>query len=870
MRGRTRAGNNRLKQLTMKRITTIIGMMLIVLSLSAQSEGMLLRHTEVIGDAMGEGTGITQWTKPLYDKYGRVAREAVYGKDLDNSIELTRYTTNIFDNQGRMVESSSQQYGFFDGDDMAFHASEDTTTYVYDARGNLLIEETQRYQKIEYTYDEQDNCIKKVRYNYARFTGEWEESETTEYSDFLPGFVNKPTKINNTGRWDSYVYVGEIAYDEAGRMLSEKHYNNWNRMKLVGNSMYWTYDDNGRLTMYEKKYVNDSGQEEDYRRTIYILQSNTAPDVERIEQHSQNCYTDGKWYNDPTYLIHEYTRYDHARFAPAITASHDDNNVVTLVVTMPEQAFSDSDSDGDRAALKILDNGIVLDIVTMAAARDKGMLSADGKTITWTSGIFRNGHHEMTAQYVQTTTDAPTTDTTIDWNISNAVSITLDKQLPAPSNLRGVVAEKDKYDNYDLTVMWDAAENAEEYAIQRYNVILQNHSIADNDQDPTKGMELTWTIKGLMAPVTFMVQAVYPYGKANSEYVTLDPKDFLVVMNDTRICVEEERTWIDGSKTEVRKYFVDKTDKVVRSSLYENEDEDENENENGMVLESYAKWEYSSEEKPQTITVTTDNNVQVRTCTYNEEGRLAEYSYDAEEDDAKYKYTVVFTYDGIGRLDTETVKQTKYKSNGSLGTTKTLSQTKYIDSPDDDYIVNGVYSEYNSLSAKWTEVATVKRYMMPAKSIYAPTAEVKANTLDGLTISVKPSAETMTGTSAFNIYRDGEMIAQGIALYDEEHVVQSEYGEFQEWLFKDEYQGAGKVCEYIVQYATLDNNMNYNRAYSIAEPLTVDFDQATDGISPPTPEGGVSDGDGIYNLAGQKVQRGYKGIVISKGRKRIL
>lgn len=840
----------------------------------AQSEGMLLRHTEVIGDAMGESTGITQWNKPLYDKNGNILREAVYGKGLNEIIELVRYTTNILDDKGQKVESSSQQYGIFDGEDMGFHAAEDTTRYEYDDRGNLIAEETQYYQRIEYTYDEQDNCIKKTRYNYTHFTGEWAESEVTEYSDFLPGFTNKPTKINNTGRWDSYIYVGEIAYDNAGRKISEKHYNNWHRMKLVGNSFYWTYDDDGFLTLYEKKYVNDGGVEENYRRTNYIKQTGTAPGVERIEQHSQNYYTDGKWYDDPTYLIREYTHYDHAKYAPEITVTHDnETNIITVVTTLPEQAMI----DGDRAALKILDNGVVVDIVTVAQARAKGMLSADGKTVTWTSGAYKNGHHEMVVQYVQANDENPTTDTTTDWNISNAVGVDLNKWLPAPGNIRGVVAEKDKYGDYNLTVAWDAAEDAEAYGIQKYNVIIKGYSIADNSEDPAKGMALTWKLKGLREAVTFMVQAVYPYGKANSEYVTLNPKDYMPVVSDTRICVEEERTWIDGTRTEVRKWFVDKTDKVVRSNLCSSNDDD-NEDDNastgsaqaggsGLVLESYAKWEYSSEEKPETITVTSEDNVQVRACTYDENGRLAEYSYDAEEEDAKYKYTVSFTYDGEGRLDTEIVKQTKYKSSGALGNTKTLSQTKYTNDPNDENIVNGVYSEYNSLNARWTEVATVKRYMMPAKSIYAPTAEVKANTLEGVTFSVKPSEETMAGVSAFNIYRDGEMIAQGIGLFDEEHVVVTEFGDFVEWLFKDDYQGAGKVCEYLVQYATLDNYMNYNRAYSIAEPLTVDFDQATR-ISPPTPEGGAS--EGIYNLAGQRTTMTGHGIYIIKGRKRIL
>lgn len=821
----------------------------------AQSAGMQLRHSEVIGDAMGEQKDqITQWTKPYYDKDGRLVREAVYGRCLDGSIELTRYTTYEYNEKGQLASKSSQQYGVFDGEDFAFRASNDTTVYEYDAAGNILSEVTQEYERKDYTYDNAGNLVKKVRSMFN--SGQWKESEVTEYYDFVNG---QPTKLNNIGQWSSYIYVGEIAYDEKGNKVKELHYNNWEEKKLTGNSFYWTYDKDGNLSLYEKKYVNGNGEEVDQLRTIYTTLLAEA-DKERISVKTQT-YSVGAWYNEPTSIVREYAKYNHADYAPELSAEKfDDENRIKVVITLPKQAVA----DGDKAALKIMDNGLLLDIVTVAQAREKGMLSADGKTITYITDIFRNGDHEMLAQYVQANGEIVNEETTTDWNISNQVKIVLNKFLPAASNIQAIEADRDKDGYYSLSVKWDAAPDAEAYGLIRYNVMVQGFSVPDNFDEELKCLDLTWTFMYLEEPVTFMIQAVYPYGKANTEYVTMDPKRYLQVVDDNRICVEEERTYAAGNKegydagtVKVEKFFINDNNKLLRSAVYNKDAEGK------LMLEGYSKYDYDGD----VVTKTTGEDIKQLTYTYTEAGKINTVTEDVQEGSAKYQYVSSYNYNmKDGSLETIVVKRAKYNKSNALGSFSNYAQTIYTNDPDNDYVVYGSYSIYDAMKAKWTEVATVKRSMIYAGNDHTTTASALEVTKDHVVISAIPAMENLNGLAAFNIFRDGEIVAEGLSIFDENYLKQSESGDFIDWNYTDMAPEGKDKCEYIVQFATLDNYMNFDRAYYSSNPFVVDFANASGIKNLQTTKTNNHNGT-IYNLNGQKVGNNYSGIVIKNGKK---
>ncbi len=837
----------------MKKLLLTFGAVLASIGIYAQVPGMLLRHTEVIGDAMGEQHGVTQWTKSYYDKEGKVIREAVYGLCLDGSIEITRYVTYQYNAQGQLVSKSSQSYGLYDGADLAFKSANDETTYTYDANGNLTFESTEGYEQKEYTYDGEGHLIKKVRSSYDN--GSWVTSETTEYSDFIGG---KPTKLNNTGRWDSYVYVAELSYDDNGNKVKEIHYNNWSDKKLVGNSFYWTYDAEGFCTLYEKKIIN-SGSERDYLRSTYkkIL---TDDNQFRVEEKTQTN-TSGEWYNQATSLVREYAKYNHADNAPqAAVDKIGDENRIRVSVTLPAQAATDGD---DNAALKVMDNGIILDFLTVAEAKSRGMVS--GNTVTFETDILRNGNHEILVQYLTVKGSASKLDdtNTLGWNVSDPVMITLDKQLPAASNVCAVSADKDKNGMYSLVIKWDAAPNADSYKLIRYNVMMKGYAVPENYEDADKCLDLTWTLSNLTGPVSVMIQAVYPYGKANTEYVTFDPKEYYQVADDDRICVEEERTYLEGNNLNVNagakvveKFFVDANDVVIRSAVYNCDLE------GNPSLITYNKYSYDGN----VLTIASDQTSEVHTRTLNEQGKLATDTYDVMIDGAKYQYVVTYNYSAKdGRLESEVVKRAKYKSNGTPGASSNYSQTIYTNDSEDDGIIHGVVSTYDAMKAKWTEGAHVKRYMMPAKSTYAPTAKALEVNENSVVISAIPQSEHLAGTAAFNIYRNGELIVKGASLLDEEYMKSTDTGDFIDWNYTDTAPEGVTECEYIVQYAILDNYMQYKRAYAVADPFTVTFSGAT--AIPSVMQNSEFRMQNLYNLAGQRVGNDYRGIVIKNGKK---
>ena len=391
----------------------------------------------------------------------------------------------------------------------------------------------------------------------------------------------------------------------------------------------------------------------------------------------------------------------------------------------------------------------------------------------------------------------------------------------------------------------------------------KGYAVAENYEEKDKCFDLTWTLKNLDGPVDVMIQAVYPYGKANTEYVTINPKDYVQISDDNRICVEEECTFVEGNNlnadagvTLVEKFFVDANDVVNRSAIY-NFDKDGN-----LQLAQYNKYSYDGD----VLTIASDETTETHTRTFDENGKLATDTYDLQEGSAKYQYVTTYNYSAKdGRLESEVVKRAKYKSNGSLGASSVYAQTTYTNDPEDDGIVYGVLSTYDAMKAKWTECAHIKRYMMPGKSTFAPTAKALEVTNESVVISAIPQPEHLNGIAAFNVFRDGELIAKGVSLLDEECMKTTEDGEFLDWNFKDLAPEGKSQCEYIVQYVTLNDLMEYNRPYASSTPFIVDFANAS-GIVP-LMRNAECRMQNYFNLAGQKVSKDYRGIVIMNGKK---
>lgn len=218
----------------------------------AQSPDMKLRCVEKWGDAMGDAKGISTKAVSYYNSDNQIVSETDYGADYVTGEYLpSRFTVYEYNDKKQLVKKYSQQYGLYDGEDLAFKASVDTVYYSYDDAGRLICEQgIQSKDSIVYEYDDQGNKVRYARYLPDFYgtvnNGQPYVMQEERYSDFVA--PNCPRKIVGDGRYDSDKVSYDVAYDADFNMISKKKFNS---SDVPTESEYWTYD-NGQLTNYIK------------------------------------------------------------------------------------------------------------------------------------------------------------------------------------------------------------------------------------------------------------------------------------------------------------------------------------------------------------------------------------------------------------------------------------------------------------------------------------------------------------------------------------------------------------------------------------------------------------------------------------------
>lgn len=94
---------------------------------------------------MGGTSGITTKAVSYYNSDNLIISETDYGADYVTGEYLpSRFTVYKYNDKKQLVKKYSQQYGLYDGEDMAYKASVDTVNYSYDDAGRLICEQTSR------------------------------------------------------------------------------------------------------------------------------------------------------------------------------------------------------------------------------------------------------------------------------------------------------------------------------------------------------------------------------------------------------------------------------------------------------------------------------------------------------------------------------------------------------------------------------------------------------------------------------------------------------------------------------------------------------------------------------------------------------
>ena len=504
---------------------------------------------ETWGDILGEEEGqLTGRNVTYYDANNNPIRKCMYGKLLGQSDwQISRYTTYIYNDEKQLIQTSSEQYGLYDGEDLAFKASTDTVAYEYDDAGRLVKETTVNSGVyISYEYDDANNLVKKIRWNpdrYDEYEGDYYVMESNEYSDFKA--PNCPQTIKSDGAFESYKSLSYVTYDADNNKISTKKYD------ISGETLqkaeYWTYEE-GRLTLYEQKKVKKVGEtyeEQDYQKTVYSLDDDNPNRIKR----EVFSYSDGKWIGQTQYTVTESSEYS-SLFATELSLAlvPDEINTVKLTFTLPNVPSSGS------MAFDVYRHGM---FVARVLPSDQGAYDPDTQTISYVDREVKNGLYDY---FVQTILLSELGDEEQAFNVSNVAQQKVYVELPAVTNIH-YVSHVTEDGLYKVKIAWDEPENLPaELGFQKYNVFVKGFAMPENlgEEDLTEtSYDVTFGDASSETSTSkeITIQSIFKFGKVKSEPKVVSISDIqgleengindLIQVNGNQITINNENASVE-------------------------------------------------------------------------------------------------------------------------------------------------------------------------------------------------------------------------------------------------------------------------------------------------------------------------------------
>lgn len=499
----------------------------------------LVSVVEFYGSSMGDWDGLARKEVTFYDKNNNPLRKATYGAIIDydtkeiDSLEIERYSVNEYDEAGEhLLTSFSQQYGEGrDGADKGFAEARDSVTYEYNKEG-LLSKKTDNSAYKYYTYEYSDGLLT-TETTYV--IGSTTPMQTITYSNFTE--KGEPQSIKAEGQYTYQKYEETIEYNSRGQKTSRVRYgysdvwneetNDFDQVASLSESEVWTYNNEDGMLLTDS--VSKSGYDEwgsptgilvPSSKTTYAYDGdNTNRIVCRTYSVNEEATSDEDlWVESLQYSITEKKEYAPS-LATELTVENvsDEINTQKLSFTVPNDALIGG------YVFDIYRHGIKVGRVQMS---DEGAYDETIGKLTYTDAGVKNGTYDY---FVQTVMLDELEEVENALNISNVVKYTANVELPAPTNVHATAVTT--IDNTKVvTITWNAPENVSKYDFQRYNVIYENYKVADNAE--ADGQATTWDTEYNEIVPTLYVQAVYKYGKADSELYTI-PAELVCIDNAT-------------------------------------------------------------------------------------------------------------------------------------------------------------------------------------------------------------------------------------------------------------------------------------------------------------------------------------------------
>lgn len=618
-------------------------------TLSNAEPAFVLAQEDGYGDSMGQVQGITKMSYYFYNETNSRMRQITVGAETDPVTgEKTFRPTYVYywnrNAEGQLSDYYYYQYKVAQG---KWSNVNDSTEYFYDEAGHLILARTLKpLKEMRYKW-EGDNMVREEEWTIYGREDTLSMRVSKDYSEFLPSVANKPQRMDAWGKYSSSIYDEHYTYDENYRLTETVGYKNTGKKK---NKITYVYDDKG--ICLEKLTYTVVTTPDTFRVSSKEVRTSLGNDEYKVENFSWNT-TSGKWTGKTTWTVEKY-RTINGETAPR-------NLVLKSAATIENPCAVKVSCD-----IPVSPVANAAYIVWRSYEAVDTVKAANGKIefVDTTVGV---GNHSYFVQSYDMAADAA-------YNCTSSASINVHVNLAPVTNVRFAGGRKGVYtdpesggsgDCYYVTVKWDAP--ASPYPVIGYKIYEKGFSAVIAEVDECS-VELP-TFDG--NSYTVRVDAVYDWGVATGEYVTLNFDTNIDVVTQQVVTKSDKYGDMMGTTkglTETIYYLYDADNLLSRSIVLGYETDGAtvptyeyfyNNNDGKLTEYWYSQYNYLGEwSNPKEYTV----------YSYDANGRLA------MKENQSYKEKYEYTYDEVGNLLTETLSRIPYaQTEYKVVATKTYS-----------------------------------------------------------------------------------------------------------------------------------------------------------------------------------------------------
>ncbi len=446
----------------------------------------VLKSQTYYGDSQGNESAdvATRKLEYCYNSSDKLYRIIETSKNTNEDIwQLTHYYKYDYSADGNLLLTNSLQYGTFDYDELGWSAANDTVTYEYNDKGQL-IKECHPLKYYTYEYDDASKLIKRYTYNINSISHEVVNDLIETYSDFNES--GKPCSVvasSPSGKeWNEY--ISTLTYDALGNLTSERRFTT-DSPSTLKYAEYWTYDADGQLLEHRLPTVFDDGAEVDNEKEVYTRTTEGNLDIVTHDILLSNG--DGTWSKMAgTHCVDEYFLLE-STTVPTISLSPADGNHLNSVnITL---------NGANNQSATFYRNGLEFCNTT------------DANTVT----IDDSGVKNCTYEYLAI----------VNGRASNIIEYTFDTPLPPVTDVRYKSHTTDLFGNISVTIEWKNPSVDSRLGFVSRNLMYENMRTAE--QTTTDATANTLTIDfGTERTKTLYIQTVYTLGRSNSSVATID------------------------------------------------------------------------------------------------------------------------------------------------------------------------------------------------------------------------------------------------------------------------------------------------------------------------------------------------------------